>query len=107
MNIMNSGDWPSLSAIAKRHLKVLSSKVQTEQVVDPTLNAIIEFRDEKRGFRTETRTTLGRHSHRLNLIEISVAGLKADVAVLLGSVPVQNQRLDSLEARVAALEARA
>lgn len=74
--------------------------------MDPTLNAIIEFRDEMREFRSETRATLGQHSHRLNLIEVTIASLKADGGVLLSSVPVQNQRLDNLEARIAALEAR-
>ena len=71
-----------------------------------------------RGFRTDTRATLGQHSHRLNLIEVTVAGLKtdvgalkadvgvikADVGVLLSSVPGQNERLDDLEARVGSLE---
>ena len=58
-----------------------------------------------RGFRVEMRETLGRHSHRLNLIEVSIASLKADGGVLLSSVPVQNERLDNLEARIAELEA--
>ena len=74
--------------------------------MDPTLNAIVGLRDEVREFRAETRATLGRHSHRLNLIEVTLAGLKADGGVLLSSVPVQNERLDNLEARIAALEAR-
>jgi predicted nuclease with TOPRIM domain len=74
--------------------------------MDPILKTIIEFRDEMRDFRTETRATLGRHSHRLNVIEATAAGLKTDAGVLLGSVPVLDERLDSLEARVAALEAR-
>ncbi len=73
--------------------------------MDPTLKAIIEFRDEMREFRTETRATLGQHSHRLNTLEATLASLKVDAGVLLGSVPVQNERLDRLEARVAALEA--
>jgi len=42
----------------------------------------------------------------LNVIEASIASLKADAGVLLSSVPVQNERLDQLEARIAALEAR-
>jgi hypothetical protein len=42
----------------------------------------------------------------LNVIEAGVASLKVDAGVLLGSLPVQNERLDNLEARVAALEAR-
>jgi hypothetical protein len=74
--------------------------------MDPTLKVIVEFRDEMRGFRGETRRTLAEHSHRLNVIEVSIASLKADAAVLLSSVPVVNERLDNLETRVAALEAR-
>jgi hypothetical protein len=41
-----------------------------------TLRAIIEFRDEMREFRTETRRTLLEHSHRLNVIEASLSSLK-------------------------------
>ncbi len=52
------------------------------------------------------RKTLTEHSHRLNVIEATIASLKTDVGVLLSSVPVMNERLDNLEARVAALEAR-
>ena len=74
--------------------------------MDLTLKTIIEFRDEMREFRIETRKTLAEHSHRLNVIEVTIASLKADVGVLLSSVPVMDERLDNLEARVAALEAR-
>lgn len=71
-----------------------------------TLKAIIEFRDEMREFRDETRKTLTQHSHRLNVIDAGTASLKADIGILLTSVPMLNARLDDLEARVAALEAR-
>ena len=74
--------------------------------MDLTLKTIIEFREEMREFRIETRKTLAKHSHRLNVIEVTIASLKADVGVLLSSVPVMDERLDNLEARVAALEAR-
>ena len=74
--------------------------------MDLTLKTIIEFRDEMREFRIETRKTLAEHSHRFNVIEATIASLKADVGVLLSSVPVMDERLDNLEARVAALEAR-
>ena len=74
--------------------------------MDLTLKTIIEFREEMREFRIETRKTLAEHSHRLNVIEVTIASLKADVGVLLSSVPVMNERLDNLEARVAVLEAR-
>ena len=74
--------------------------------MDLTLKTIIEFREEMREFRIETRKTLAEHSHRLNVIEVTIASLKADVGVLLSSVPVMDERLDNLETRVAALEAR-
>lgn len=130
--------------------------------MDLTLRTIVEFRDEMREFRTETRAMLGQHSHRLNIVEaeivelksavsdlsvshselksavsglssshtdlkatvsdlsssvsglttavsglsVTVSGLKVDMGLLLGSVPAQNQRIGSLEARVATLEAR-
>ena len=56
--------------------------------MDLTLKTIIEFREEMREFRIETRKTLAEHSHRLNVIEATIASLKADVGVLLSSVPV-------------------
>ena len=56
--------------------------------MDPTLKTIVEFRDEMREFRVETRKTLAEHSHRLNVIEATIASLKADVGILLSSVPV-------------------
>src|SRR5690606_22257276 len=71
-----------------------------------TLKAIIEFRDEMREFRDATRKTRTEHSHRLNVIDAGTASLKADIGILLTSVPMLNARLDDLEARVAALEAR-
>lgn len=74
--------------------------------MDLTLKTIIEFREEMREFRVETRKTLAEHSHRLNVIEATIASLKTDAGILLSSVPVINERLDNLEARVAALEAR-
>lgn len=67
--------------------------------MDPTLKTIIEFRDEMREFRVETRRTLAEHSRRFNVVEATIASLKADVGVLLSSVPVMNERLDNLEAR--------
>jgi len=35
----------------------------------------------------------------LNVIEATIASLKADAGVLLSPVPVMNERLDHLEAR--------
>jgi hypothetical protein len=51
--------------------------------MDLTLKAIIEFRDEMREFRTETRKTLAERLRQLHAIEASLASLKADVGVLL------------------------
>ena len=50
--------------------------------MDPTLKAIIAIRDEMRAFRTETRTTLGQHSHRLNLIEVTIGSVQLMVATV-------------------------
>ena len=57
-------------------------------MVDLTLKTMVEFREEMRGFRLETRKTLAEHSHRLNVIEATIASLKADVGVLLSCVSV-------------------
>jgi chromosome segregation ATPase len=70
----------------------------------PLLQMLKEFREEMRGFREETRRTLADHSHRLNVLEATVASLKADMGTLLSTRPVIHERLDRLEARVAALE---
>ncbi|MGQ0653976.1 MAG: hypothetical protein ACT4P4_17225, partial [Betaproteobacteria bacterium] len=55
-------------------------------------------------FREETRRTLAGHSHRLNVLEATIASLKSDMGTLLSTLPVIHERLDQLEARVAALE---
>ena len=72
---------------------------------DHTLELLRTMRAEAQEFREETRKSFGTVFHRLNVIEATLANLKADVAILLSSVPVMNERLDALEARVAALEA--
>jgi hypothetical protein len=72
---------------------------------DHTLELLRAMRAEALEFREETRKNFGTVFHRLNVIEATLANLKADVAILLSSVPVMNERLDALEARVAALEA--
>ena len=72
---------------------------------DHTLELPREMHAEAQEFREETRKNFGTVFHRLNVIEATLANLKADVAILLSSVPVINERLDALEARVAALEA--
>lgn len=72
---------------------------------DHTLELLRAMRAEAQEFREETRKSFGTVFHRLNVIEATLANLKADVAILLSSVPVMNERLDAPEARVAALEA--
>jgi len=57
-------------------------------MVDLTLKTMVEFSEAMRGFRVETRKTLAEHSHRLNVIEATIASLKADVGVLLSCVSV-------------------
>lgn len=44
--------------------------------MDLTLKTIIEFREELREFRVETRKTLAEHSHRLNVLEATIASLQ-------------------------------
>jgi hypothetical protein len=73
---------------------------------DHTLVLLQEMRAEARAFHDETRKNFGVIFQRLNVIEATVASLKADVGILLTSVPVINERMDALEARVAAVEAR-
>lgn len=51
--------------------------------MDLTLKTAIEFLEEMREFRVETRRTLTEHSNRLDVIEPTIASLKADVGVLL------------------------
>lgn len=71
---------------------------------DLVLKVLKEFRAEMRDFRDETKRTLAGHSHRLNVLEATIASLKADMGTLLTTLPVIHERLDDLEARVAALE---
>jgi hypothetical protein len=70
-----------------------------------TLELLRAMRTEVQEFREESRKNFATVFHRLNVVEATLANLKADVAILLSSVPVVNERLDVLEARVAALEA--
>jgi hypothetical protein len=63
-----------------------------------------EFHEEFRASREETRKNFGQVFHRLNVIEATLSSLKADVAILLSAVPVINERMDALEARITALE---
>jgi hypothetical protein len=77
-----------------------------------TSKILIEIRDEARAFRAETREHFETAFHRLNLVqarltdvEHRLTSLETHMAALLNIVPVVNQRIDRLEARVAALEA--
>lgn len=71
---------------------------------DMVLKMLKELREDVRGFREETRRTLAGHSHRFNVLEATIASLKSDMGTLLSTLPVIHERLDHLEARVAALE---
>jgi hypothetical protein len=62
---------------------------------DLVLKILKEFREEVRGYHEEARRTLAGQSHRLNVLEATIASLKADVGALL--------RLDQLDC-VTALE---
>ena len=49
---------------------------------DHTLELLREMRAEAQEFREETRKNFGTVFHRLNVIEATLANLKADVAIL-------------------------
>lgn len=51
--------------------------------VDHTLTLLQEVRSEARAFHEETRKNFGVVFHRLNVLEATVASLKADVGILL------------------------
>ena len=75
---------------------------------------LTEIRDEAREARAETRDNFKTVCHRLALVETSMndvkqrlTSLERHMAALLATVPVINERIDHLEARVAALETRA
>ena len=72
---------------------------------DHTLELLRAMRAETQEFREETRKSFGSVFRPLDVIEATLASLKADVAILLSSVPVMNERLGALEARVTAVEA--
>lgn len=84
------------------------------------LETLIEFRDEVREFRGETREKLTEHSRQHSLIDARLADhgqrlasiegrltwLERHMAALLATVPVMNERIYRPEARLALLEAR-
>lgn len=83
-------------------------------MADITAQILTEIRDEARDARAETRDNFKTVFHRLTLVETSVndvkqrlTSLERHMAALLATVPVMNERIDRLEARVAALETHA
>lgn len=80
-------------------------------MADITTQILTEIRDEAREFRAETRANFQTVFHRLGLVEAGlndvkerITSLERHMAALLATVPVMNERIDRLEARVAALE---
>ena len=81
---------------------------------DITAQILTEIRDEAREARAENRENFKTVFHRLALVETSMndvkqrlTSLERHMAALLATVPVMNERIDRLEARVASLENRA
>lgn len=82
-------------------------------MVDISAKIPTEIRDEAREARAETRENFKNVFHRLALLETSMndvkerlTSLERHMAALLATVPVMNERIDRLEARVTALETR-
>jgi hypothetical protein len=73
---------------------------------DVVLTLLRAIRADGREAREETHKNFGVAFHRLSVLEATMASLKADTAALLSTLPVVNERLDQLEARLAAVEAR-
>ena len=82
-------------------------------MADITTQILTEIRDEARAACAETRENFRTVFHPLDLLETStndvkerLTSLERHMAALLATVPVMNERIDRLEARVAALETR-
>lgn len=80
---------------------------------DVVLKILKEMRAEQGAFRKETRDNFGKVLHRLSILETQmsdvrqrVGSLERHMAALLAAVPATSERIDKLEARLAALEAR-
>lgn len=73
---------------------------------DIVLTILKEMRADVKDSREENRRNFGVAFHRLSVLEATMASLKADVATLLSTMPVVNERMDQFEARLAAVEAR-
>lgn len=99
--------------------KVLPSCTSTGRALtaswaeDRVLAVLKEMRSEASAFRDETRNNFGTVFHRMSVLEAHMAdvrhrlaSLETHMAALLAIVPVVNERIDKLEARLAAVEAR-
>jgi predicted nuclease with TOPRIM domain len=82
-------------------------------MADITVQILTEIREEAREARAETQENFKTVFHRLSLMEASMndvkhrlTSLERHMAALLATVPVMNERIDRLEARLAALETR-
>ena len=80
-------------------------------MTDITAQILTEIRDEAREARAETCDNFKTVFHRLTLMDAGMndvkqrlTSLERHMAALLATVPVMNERIDRLEARVAALE---
>lgn len=73
---------------------------------DEPANLVLEFLRAMRGDISEIRNSLRDHGHRLNRIEIGIAGLRRDQAQDAEHVAHVEVDLDSLRERVARIEAR-
>ena len=73
---------------------------------DTVLTILMEMRSDVKDSREETRKNFGVAFHRQSVLEATMASLKADMATLLSTTPVVNERMDQFEARLAAVEAR-
>jgi polyhydroxyalkanoate synthesis regulator phasin len=80
-------------------------------MTDITAQILTEIRDEAREARAETRDNFKPFFRRLALMDAGMndvkqrlTSLERHIEALLATVPVMNERIDRLEARVAALE---
>ncbi len=80
---------------------------------DLVLKMLREIRAEAKESRKETRDNFGRVFHRLAILETQMGDVRArlgslerHMAALLAAMPATSERIDELEARLAAIEAR-
>lgn len=67
---------------------------------DIVLTILKELRADAKDFREETRRNFGVAFQRQSVLEATMASLKADMATLLSTMPVVNERMDQFEARL-------